>query len=119
TSNLLSRIIRRVFNNRYIMRMAFAHAGCSDADELGALQRVNIGRSAITHACAQAANELEHFFAQRSLVRHPTNDAFGNKLACVVCAFLEVAVFASLAHGFYASHPAIYFVLSSLVDDGF
>src|SRR2546429_983233 len=51
-------IVRRLFRDCHVVRMALAQAGGSDADELRALHLVDRRGAAVAHGLPQAADEL-------------------------------------------------------------
>ena len=72
------------------MRMALSQAGAGDPDKLTVRSQVfDRLRPAVAHTAAQAADHLENGVCQRSLVRHPAFDAFGNQF---LLPFLELLV---------------------------
>ena len=42
----------------HVVRVAFGHAGIGDAGERCVVQGLDIGRAAVAHACAEAAQHL-------------------------------------------------------------
>ena len=76
-----------------IVRMALPQPCAGDPDKLGLLMKVGDGvAAAVSHAGADAADELVDRFAERTLERHARHDPFGNEFVDVDLAFLEIAV---------------------------
>src|SRR5438093_3761744 len=72
--------------------MALAEPGPGDANEFGGLHLLDRGRAAVAHGLAQAADQLVEDVRDRTLVRHPALDAFGDQLVDVLDVALEVTV---------------------------
>src|SRR5262245_17986856 len=112
-------VVRRFLGDGDVVRMALAHTGGADTHEAGvALELLDGGDTAVAHAGAQAADQLEHHVAQRALVRHAAFDALGHQLRARF-AGLEVAVAAALIHGADRAHAAVLLVGAAFPQDRF
>ena len=85
--------------------MAFDESRVGDPDELGVMAKLfDVMLSAITHARAQTAHELEDHVREASAEGNPALDAFGNEL---FRARLEISVLAARSHRAERTHAAI------------
>ena len=96
--------------------MAFRQTRAGNLDELAVLaQVVDVLRTAVAHAGADAANHLEDGVRQNSLIRHAPFNTFGDELLRVL---LEVAVFRAVLHRAQRTHAAVHLVGTALIDFG-
>src|SRR5699024_7123624 len=75
-------------------------------------------RSAVAHACTQAANQLMNGISKWTFVRGSSFNAFRNQFFGVFC-LLTITVLGAGFHSTNRSHAAIDFILSSLENFGF
>ena len=107
-------VVRGFLRDLNVVRMAFRQPRAGNLDELAVLaQVVDVLRTAVAHAGADAANHLINGICERSLIRHTALDAFRNVLL-VVC--LEVAVAGALTHSAQRAHAAVDLELSALIE---
>src|SRR5690349_19273380 len=103
-------VIGRFPGDDDVVRMAFRHAGIGDLYKLGfLLQFFHRGGPAITHACPQTTDVLDHDFLQGAFVRYPAFNSFRNQLFDVVFHILKIAVFGAQLHGAETAHSAVGF----------
>ena len=94
------------------MRVALAQTRGGDAHKLRRrAQRLNIGRAAVAHARAEAADHLVHRVGHRPAVRHTPLNTLGNELGVFL---LEIAVLGALRHRSERAHAAVDLELASL-----
>src|SRR5437016_1985492 len=112
-------VIRRLFRDRDVVRMALAQPGRSDPDELRTLHFLDRRSAAVAHCLPQPTDELVEDARKRTLVRDTALDALGNELFNVLDVALEVAVTrgASRAHGAERAHAAVLLEALSLLHD--
>src|SRR6266702_4799148 len=117
---LFDMIVRRLAGDDHVMHMALAEPCAGDADELCVFLQLLDGFAAeVSHAGAQAADELVDHRFERPAIRDAAFDALGNELGKAVLAgtlalhhalasqlraghifgALEVAFSGALAHG--------------------
>ena len=60
----------------YKLKVAVGHAGIGDAGERCVVQGLDIGRAAVAHACAEAAQHLVYHFVERAFVGHSNISVF-------------------------------------------
>ena len=93
--------------------MAFLQRSSGNLHELAVLlQLLNGCRAAVSHTGPQAAHKLEYRILHGSLICHASFHAFRNQLLRVL---LEIAVLAAVLHRRNGAHPAVYLILSSLI----
>src|SRR6266446_3781842 len=84
----------------YIVNVAFAKTGGSDAHEFAALgEGFQVFGADVAHAAAQAADELIGEGSQGAFVRDAAFDAFRDRLAALDFIFVGVAVGGAFFHG--------------------
>src|SRR4051812_30335650 len=97
------------------MYVALAQAGGADPEELGLLVKLANGSApTITHAGAQAADQLVNQIGQHAFVGHPAFDALGHQLS-TAGGFLRVAVRRALRHSAHGPHSAITLESAALI----
>src|SRR3989440_4147225 len=84
-------IVRCLLRDRDVVRMAFAEARGSDADELRPLHLLDRRRPAITHRLAEPTDELMEDGCDGPLVGDAPFDSLGHQLVDVFDVALEVA----------------------------
>src|SRR5690349_2374061 len=103
--------------------MALADAGWRDPNQPRlALQRLDVLRAAVTHAGAQAADQLMDHRRDAALVRDASFDPLRHQLVAAagrleIELVLEVAVAAAAAHRADRSHAAVLLEAASLVEN--
>src|SRR5690348_18157715 len=127
-------VIRGLAGDDDVVDVAFAAAGPADADELGLLLEFgNAAAAAVTHAGAQAADQLGDDHGEGAAIGDASLDAFGNKLGeAVAIVFLHgdgegrvgvgaliIAFTGAGGHGGQRSYAAIGFESAALVEDSF
>src|SRR2546423_4978740 len=85
-------IVRRLFRDRHIVRMALAQARGGDAHELGTLHLLDRRGAAVAHGLPQAAAELVEDRWERAFVGNSALDPLRHELGDVLDVGLEVAV---------------------------
>src|SRR6476646_766038 len=110
-------IVRRLFRDRHVVRMALAEACRRDAHELRVLHLADRCRSAVAHRLTHAADELVQDRRDRPLVGNAPFDPFRDELLDVLDVALEVTVArrAARAHRTERAHAAVLLVSLSLV----
>src|SRR5205814_807392 len=119
---LLESVIGRLFRDVDVVDVALLQPGGRDADELRvATEIAERPRPEVSHACAQATDELLHDERERPLVRDASLDPLRNELhaGLVRLVVLEIPVAAALAlaHRLERPHPAIELVRTALVEN--
>src|ERR1044071_1887208 len=95
-SSLFRSIIRRLFGDENVVHVAFAESGHRDAHEARHGFHFADGAAAeITHAGAQAADQLMDVERERSLIRNAPLDAFGDELRLLGDVALPVTALAA------------------------
>src|SRR5262245_45248259 len=96
-TSLLHVVVRRLFRDRHVVRVALLRARRRDAHELRALAQLLERRGAhVAHAGAHAADELAHERRQRPLRGDHALDALGHELVAIGHVALAVALLAAL-----------------------
>src|SRR3954454_8686028 len=114
-----SLVVRCLFGDRHVVRMALDQAGHRNADEARiAAQRLNILRADIAHARSQPADQLEQRVAERAFVGYHALDPFGNQLLTLAGA-LEVPITTAALHRANRTHATLGFVAAALIQDCF
>src|SRR4051794_33940591 len=104
-------VIWGLLGDRNIVRMALGHAGRGDPAEAGVLsQLLDVAGAAVTHAGAEAADELIDEVTQWAAIGNATLDPLGHELAAVFHRSLAIAVAGAGDHRTGAAHAAIGFV---------
>src|SRR6266478_5736544 len=104
----------------YIVNVAFAKTGGSDAHEFAALgEGFQVFGADVAHAAAQAADELIGEGSQGAFVRDAAFDAFRDRLAALDFIFLGVAVGGAFFHGGGRAHAAVGLERAALVENRF
>src|SRR5574344_2579259 len=100
--------------------MTLKHSGVGDAGELGLMQLLDVGSSAISHTRAKSTDQLIDNLLNSSLVGHTSGDSLWHELLHVLCVALEIAVLRAvlLLHGLERTHTAVALKLTSVEDDG-
>src|SRR3954465_11800997 len=113
--DLLDSVIWRLLHDLHVMHMRLPHARGGDLHELRlAAHLVDGGAAGVSHACAQAAEQLLDPPAPAALVRDAALYAFRDQLIDVHVGILEVAVGRTLLHGAERAHAAIRLVRAAL-----
>src|SRR6266481_4302060 len=104
----------------YIVNVAFAKTGGSDAHEFAALgEGFQVFGADVAHAAAQTADELIGEGGQGAFVRDAAFDALGHGFAALDFVFLGVAVGGAFFHGGGGAHAAIGLEGAALVENRF
>src|SRR3954469_10864902 len=113
--DLLDSVIWRLLHDLHVMHMRLPHARGGDLHELRlAAHLVDGGAAGVSHACAQAAEQLLDHPDRAALVRDAALYAFRDQLVDVHVGILEVAVGRTLLHGAERAHAAIRLVRAAL-----
>src|SRR6476469_6977444 len=110
-------IVRCLFRDRDVVRMALTQSRRSDAHELRILHLADRRRSAVAHRLTHAADELVQDRRDRPLVGNAPFDSFRHELLDVLDVALEVTVArrAARAHRTERAHAAVLLVPLALM----
>src|SRR5687768_14396376 len=111
-------VVRRLFGDRHVVYVAFAHARVGDSHERRPRAHLfDRAAAGIAHRGAQTARELMQDLDERALVRHAPFDAFRHELLELLGRVLEVAILRAvrLCHRTERAHAAIRLVRRTLV----
>ena len=98
--------------------MALKYSGIGNAGELGVVQLLDVGSTAISHTRAKSTNKLVDNLLNSSLVRHTSGDSLRHELLHVLGVALVVAILRTilLLHGLERTHTAVALELTSVED---
>src|SRR5690606_37080211 len=100
-------VVRRLPGDLHVVRVGLPEPALRNAHELRPrAQFLDVPATAVAHAAAQPADELEDHIRDRPLVGHAPLDPLGHELARGGRVLLEVAVRRTLLHGAERAHAA-------------
>ena len=115
--SVLHAVVRRLFCDIDVVRVRLTESGARYLDELPVLLQIGDSlTSAVSHAGADSADELEHGVCKRAFVRNAALDAFRHEFCRIR---LEISVLRALFHGTDRAHAAIDLEPSALIDLAF